>query len=98
MDGAVPIIYIVLVIGILVSFFMSAQVMYIHLTAEKNNQTNSESKAKRSLIISTALLMLWVIAKDTIIGYGPLLYLVPGLFGMSLFVWWLDRRYGLNSK
>ena len=92
MDGAVPIIYIVLAIGVLVSCFMSVRVIYTCLNAKENSHTNAELIAKRNLIISVFLLLLWVIAKDTVIGHGPLLYLMPGIFALSIFVWWLARH------
>ena len=87
MDGVVPIIYIVLALGLLVSSLMSVRIIYICLNGKEKIQTNTGLMVKRNLMISVVLILLLVIAKDTIIGYGPFIYLVPGIFALSIFVW-----------
>jgi hypothetical protein len=92
MDGIVPFIYIILSVGALLSFCRSMYQLYRVKFTQKLNYQIASINGKGNLAFSFVLLVLWGFAKDTIIGDGLLLYIVPLVFLISLASWWLIKQ------
>jgi len=75
MDGAVPQIYIGLVVGVFIS--LSLSIMQLWLSWKGGDTNKKLIISKRNLICSGTLFIITVYFSGTIIGYGPLVYIVP---------------------
>ena len=79
MDGIVPIIYIILFLGSVFSLVLSVVQGYFRYKGAGSNSLNHKKLlvSKANFIWTMIIFSLLMLSKDTIIGYGPLMYIIP---------------------
>ena len=89
MDGAVPQVYIGLILGVFISFCLSIRQLWLAWKGDGSDVIRNEKQvlSKRNLICSGALLFITIYVSGTIIGQGPLIHVVLVQFLMVLLVY-----------
>jgi hypothetical protein len=86
MDGIVPIIYIISVLGCVVSLITSAVLGSFLIFSKQSLAREYLTAAKINTILVLAACILVFASVNTIIGYGPLTYVSPALLVLSLVI------------
>lgn len=94
MDGIVPYIYIFIFVGVVISFliFIGLSVYAFKRRSVGNVSGFALFVGKTNFIFGILLLFVTFISRNTIIGYGPLVYIVPSLFFLVMFSFYFLKK------
>ena len=100
MDGAVPHIYITLVLGVGVSLILTLAQLWFVLTNKKTYefQRKKLNVSKYNIYLASFLLATFIYFHTTIIGYGPLRYVIPVQFLFVLLIYIRTKKSGNSNK
>lgn len=99
MDGIVPIVYIVLFLGAVFSLGLFVLQGYFWYRGTGSNTLVNKKLfvSKVNLICTVIILLLTMFSKKTIIGYGPLLYVIPIQFIIASLIY-IGLRKGTAKR
>jgi len=89
MDGIVPILYLLILLGALVSGVLSLILAIKFCVKKVKNQNTNKSEITTSivnLVVASLASLLVLLGQNSVIGVSPLIYILPIIFVISLVV------------
>jgi len=97
MDGIVPVLYAVITLICIVGTGICAALCGLIMFRPKRVGTKSLAVAKINLVILCIGTLVTISAKNTIVGYTPLIYVAPVLFVASIVILFICKRINVTG-